>query len=86
MAATRAFLPPTRGEVGLISAVLMTVVGGYVDAFLYLRHQVFGFAQTGNVVFLAVGLVKGDEWAKFAWPLLAYLAGCLLYTSDAADE
>ncbi len=74
-AATSAFLPPTRGEIGIISAVLMTVVGGYVDAFLYLRHQVFGFAQTGNVVFLAVGLVKGDEWLKFVWPLLAYLAG-----------
>lgn len=74
-ALTGGVLRPTHGEVGIISAVLMTVVGGYVDAFLYLRHQVFGFAQTGNVVFLAVGLVKGDEWAKFAWPLLAYLAG-----------
>lgn len=75
MAATRALFPPIRGEVGIISAVLMTAVGGYIDAFLYLRHQVFGFAQTGNVVFLAVGVVKGEEWAKFAWPLLAYLAG-----------
>ena len=67
-----------RGEIGIASAVLMTAVAGYIDAFLYLRHQVFGFAQTGNVVFLAVGVVKGDEWAKFAWPLLAYLAGLVV--------
>ncbi|GAB2645118.1 YoaK family protein [Gordonia jinhuaensis] len=65
----------TGGDIGLISAALMTAVGGYLDAFLFLRHQVFGFAQTGNVVFLAVALVKGDNWSKYAWPLLAYLAG-----------
>jgi len=55
----------------------MTSVGGYIDAFLYLRHHVFGFAQTGNVVFLAVALVQRGDWVTFAWPLLAYLAGLI---------
>ncbi|MGV9712738.1 YoaK family protein [Gordonia sp. NPDC003424] len=59
----------------MASAVLMTAVAGYIDAFLFLRHQVFGFAQTGNVIFMAVGLVKGGDWVKYVWPLLAYLAG-----------
>lgn len=63
------------GEIGIASALLMTAVGGYIDAFLFLRHQVFGFAQTGNVIFLAVDLVKDGDWVVYLWPLLAYLAG-----------
>ncbi|NMN99940.1 DUF1275 domain-containing protein [Gordonia sp. TBRC 11910] len=63
------------GEINIASAVLMTAVGGYIDAFLFLRHQVFGFAQTGNVIFLAVDLVKGGDWVQYVWPLLAYIAG-----------
>ena len=67
-----------RGEIGIASAIAMTAVGGYVDAYLFLRHQVFGFAQTGNVVFLAVGLVQGSDWTKYLWPLLVYIAGLVV--------
>jgi len=69
--------PAARGGIGIASAVLMTSVAGYIDAFLYLRHHVFGFAQTGNVVFLAVALVQREDWVRFVWPLLAYLAGLI---------
>jgi uncharacterized membrane protein YoaK (UPF0700 family) len=68
----------SRGGVSIVSAVLMTSVGGYIDAFLYLRHHVFGFAQTGNVIFLAVALVQRGDWVMFVWPLLAYLAGLIV--------
>src|SRR6202012_4871538 len=71
----RTTTPPAAGGLGIASAVLMTSVAGYVDAFLYLRHHVFGFAQTGNVIFLAVGLVEHSAWLTYLWPLLAYLAG-----------
>lgn len=69
---------PTPGAIGIVSATLMTAVAGYIDAFLFLRHQVFGFAQTGNVIFLAVGLVKDGDWVRYVWPLLAYLAGLVV--------
>jgi uncharacterized membrane protein YoaK (UPF0700 family) len=70
--------PTSPGGIGIASAALMTSVGGYIDAFLYLRHHVFGFAQTGNVIFLAAALVQRGDWAVFVWPLLAYLAGLIV--------
>jgi uncharacterized membrane protein YoaK (UPF0700 family) len=66
------------GRVTIASATLMTAVSGYVDAFLYLRHHTFGFAQTGNVIFLAVAVVEGTNWTRFVWPLLAYIAGLIV--------
>jgi uncharacterized membrane protein YoaK (UPF0700 family) len=66
------------GRVTIASATLMTAVAGYVDAFLYLRHQTFGFAQSGNIIFLAVKFVQGGDWLRFFWPVLAYLAGLIV--------
>ena len=63
------------GDIGVSSALVMTTVGGFIDAYLFLRHGVFAFAQTGNVVFLAVAVVQGHTWATYLWPLLAYVAG-----------
>lgn len=66
---------PEPGDVGVLGGILMTAVGGFVDAYLFLRDGVFGFAQTGNVVFLAVALVRGTDWAEYLWPILAYVVG-----------
>jgi uncharacterized membrane protein YoaK (UPF0700 family) len=62
-------------DVGVAGGILMTAVGGFVDAYLFLRDGVFGFAQTGNVVFLAVALIQGSNWTKYLWPILVYLLG-----------
>ena len=40
-------------------ASILTMVGGFVDAYTYItRGGVFAYAQTGNIIFLAIGLVK----------------------------
>src|ERR1700710_3146302 len=75
MTTTTAVVP---GSVTIASATLMTAVAGYVDAFLYLRHHTFGFAQTGNVIFLAVAFVRGGDWTRYVWPLLAYVVGLIV--------
>lgn len=68
--------PP--GDVGEVSALLMTLVSGYIDAHLFLRYHSFAFAQTGNVVFLAIALVQSGPWARYLGPIVAYLAGLAL--------
>ncbi|KYH45927.1 YoaK family protein [Branchiibius sp. NY16-3462-2] len=68
----------TPGDVGQVSALLMTMVSGYIDAHLFLRYQSFAFAQTGNVVFFAVALVQHHPWTRYLWPLLAYATGLAL--------
>lgn len=62
-------------DMGVTSPLLMTAVSGCIDAHLFLRYQSFAFAQTGNVVFLAVAVVQGAAWARYLWPLAAYVAG-----------
>ena len=66
---------PATQEMGVRTPLLMTAVSGCIDAHLFLRYQSFAFAQTGNVVFLAVALVQGAAWARYLWPLAAYVAG-----------
>lgn len=40
-------------------ASILTMVGGFVDAYTYItRGGVFAYAQTGNIIFFAMGLVK----------------------------
>lgn len=62
-------------DMGVTTPLLMTAVSGCIDAHLFLRYQSFAFAQTGNVVFLAVAVVQGAAWARYVWPLAAYVAG-----------
>src|ERR1700709_2818255 len=66
---------PEPGDVGVLGGILMTAVGGFVDAYLFLRDGVFGFAQTGNVEFLAVAVVQETGWTKYLWPILVYVLG-----------
>ncbi|WP_300365662.1 YoaK family protein [Brachyspira sp.] len=48
-----------------ISSIL-TIVGGFVDAYTYItRGGIFAYAQTGNIIFLSIGLAKKqfkDTW------------------------
>jgi uncharacterized membrane protein YoaK (UPF0700 family) len=68
----------TPADVGIAGAVLMTAVSGYIDAYLFLHHGVFAFAQTGNVIFLTVAVAQGHAWTGYLWPLLAYIGGLIL--------
>ncbi|NMO91248.1 YoaK family protein [Actinomycetospora sp. TBRC 11914] len=65
---------PETVPVGL----LLSAVGGFLDAYTYVGHgEVFANAQTGNVVLLGVGLVRGDVGGALRHlpPLLAFLVG-----------
>lgn len=70
--------PAAPADLGIVEAALMTALGGFIDAYLFLHHGVFAFAQTGNVIFLAVAVVQEKPWLVFLWPLLAYIAGISL--------
>lgn len=48
-----------RTSITLVTAALMTFVGGTLDAATFLGHGVFATAQTGNVVLLVIALVTG---------------------------
>ncbi|WP_018334996.1 YoaK family protein [Actinomycetospora chiangmaiensis] len=57
---------------------LLSAVGGYLDAYTYVGYGgVFANAQTGNVVLLAIGLIRGEfaEALRHVPPLLSFLVG-----------
>jgi uncharacterized membrane protein YoaK (UPF0700 family) len=58
--------------VSLPVAVLMTFVGGTLDAYTFITHGVFATAQTGNVVLLLVGIGAGSGAIKYVWPIVAF--------------
>ena len=69
---------PTPPQARLEVAALLSVSGGFLDAFTYVGHgRVFVNAMTGNVVLLGVFGAAGD-WAQ-AWrhlpPIIAFLLG-----------
>ena len=45
----------------VVQGVLLSCVGGFLDAFTFVRFGVFANAQTGNVVLLGIDLSK-TEW------------------------
>ncbi|WP_408345995.1 YoaK family protein [Paraburkholderia sp. RL17-337-BIB-A] len=50
-----------RAEASRNVAVLLTLSGGFLDAFTYLGHgKVFASSMTGNIVLLAINLGAGD--------------------------
>ena len=64
-------------ETFLIGA-LLTIVGGYFDAYTYLtRGGVFANAQTGNIVLLAVNLAENrwDKVLSYLIPVLSFILG-----------
>lgn len=66
----------TRPE-SLGLAILLTGVGGFLDAFTFVQHQVFANAQTGNVVLFTADLANRD-WSAAATrlpPIIAFIVG-----------
>ena len=62
----------------LLIGVLLSLVGGFLDAYTYvLKGGVFANAQTGNVVLLAIALLDDHAPAvlKYLFPLSAFVAG-----------
>ena len=48
-----------NGSTRLETAVLLTLCGGYLDAYTYfVRGGVFANAQTGNIIKLGIQMVK----------------------------
>ena len=69
---------PAPPHATLEAAALLTLSGGFLDAFTYVGHgHVFANAMTGNVVLLGVFAAAGD-WPQ-AWrhipPIIAFLLG-----------
>ncbi|KWR91572.1 YoaK family protein [Cupriavidus sp. IDO] len=61
-----------------IVAILLTLNGGFLDAFTYLGHgNVFANSMTGNIVMLAVNLAGGDmhQTLRHIWPLIGFVCG-----------
>jgi uncharacterized membrane protein YoaK (UPF0700 family) len=76
--------PPTRdipSESALAVACLLSLSGGFLDAFTYVGHgQVFANAMTGNVVLLGVRAAAGDWRGALDHipPIFAFLAGVFM--------
>jgi uncharacterized membrane protein YoaK (UPF0700 family) len=65
--------------------ILLTGVGGFLDAFTFVQHRVFANAQTGNVVLLTVEL-SDHQWAAAARrlaPIIAFIVGVALAETTA---
>src|SRR5262245_49201798 len=65
-------------ESSVPAAVLLTVSGGFLDAFSYVGHGgVFATAMTGNVILLGVAAATGawTQAARHLAPLGAFLVG-----------
>jgi uncharacterized membrane protein YoaK (UPF0700 family) len=72
---------PISPESTLVVACLLSLSGGFLDAFTYVGHgQVFANAMTGNVVLMGVKAAAGDWSRAFVHipPIVAFLAGVFL--------
>ena len=68
-------------EQSLLVACLLSMSGGFLDAFTWLSFGgVFANSQTGNVVFLGMNAALGNwhEAAHHGPPILAFLAGAFV--------
>ena len=73
--------PDQRGSRTFLSAVLLTLTGGYLDAYTYfVRGKVFANAQTGNIIKLAINAAQMNfsQCLHFLFPILAFAAGVVL--------
>lgn len=64
-----------------ILAVLLAVVGGFLDAYTYCcRDQVFANAQTGNIVRVGITLANGEymKTIRYSIPIVAFMMGVLI--------
>lgn len=73
--------PDQRGSRTFLTAVLLTIAGGYLDAYTYfVRGGVFANAQTANVVKLGIAAAEMnlEQCLFYLWPILAFTAGVML--------
>lgn len=64
-----------------IVGALLTLVGGYLDAYTYIaRGGVFANAETGNIVLLGVSLCQGNYLRSLGYfvPIAAFMLGVLV--------
>jgi uncharacterized membrane protein YoaK (UPF0700 family) len=73
--------PPSPAEERTLVAGLLSMAGGFLDAFTWVAHGgVFANAQTGNVVLLGVfaALGRWSEALRHIPPILAFVLGVFL--------
>ena len=59
-------------------ASMLSMVCGYVDAYTYItKDGIFAYAQTGNIIFLAMNLAKGNFYGviDYLFPILSFICG-----------
>ena len=59
-------------------ASMLSMVCGYVDAYTYItKDGIFAYAQTGNIIFLAMNLAKGKFYDAIncLFPILSFICG-----------
>lgn len=69
-----------RREETLLVALLLGLVGGYLDTYTWITHGVMANAQTANLVLLWVNAMAGkwQEAFHFVPPLFAFMVGVVL--------
>ena len=76
----RARVPPIRQRPEtVVQGVLLSCVGGFLDAFTFVRFGVFANAQTGNVVLLGIDAAKA-EWRYASMrlvPIVVFVAAVM---------
>ena len=83
--------PDQRGSRTFLTAVLLSLTGGYLDAYTYfVRGGVFANAQTGNVIKLGIALAQ-KQWVhtlEYLLPIAAFMIGVFLsmLVEDAAGK
>lgn len=66
-------------EISIFSYVLLTLTGGFLDAYTYImRGGVFANAQTGNLVLTGISIAKGEVAVVYILPVLSFVVGILV--------
>lgn len=76
----RTHVEASAPERSLLVAALLSMSGGFLDAFTWLSLGVFASSQTGNVVFLGIDALSG-QWQRalhHLLPLAAFILGALV--------
>lgn len=70
-----------KGSGLYLTASLLTLAGGFLDAYTYFsRGKVFANAQTGNIIKLGIAAAEGNygKMIDFLMPITAFCAGILV--------
>lgn len=73
-----------KGSTRLETAGLLTLCGGYLDAYTYfVRGGVFANAQTGNIIKLGIQMVNGsfETCLRYLIPICAFIIGVIIAMS-----